>query len=318
MVKTFSPNPEQLALLPAQTGCDINGLGETDIRQPTPIYWHDPERIAHGELQAWFYKFGPAPEVRPIREETMKVMAAPLSEIAPAKPDWTPAEWSENIKEAALEREADLVGIARIKPEWVFEGFEVSEKWIVVLGLAMDFDEICDAPGPRTQVEVQTQYGRGARASHKLASWVQELGWSAKFHGGPRAGPMLIVPAALEAGFGELGKHGSIINRQYGSSLRLAYILTDAPLIADAPDNIGADGFCTSCQLCSRGCPVDAVSTGKKMVRGVEKWFIDFDKCILYFNENNGCAVCLAKCPWNKKGTAPRLAEKLTKRQNSA
>jgi ferredoxin len=318
MTDNFTPNPEQLALLPKLTGCDINGLGETDIRRPTPIYWHDPERIAHGDLQAWFYKFGPAPEVRPIREETMKVMAAPLSEIAPAKPDWTPEQWSENIKAAALDREADLVGIARIKPEWVFEGFDVKEKWIVVLGLAMDFDEICDAPGPRTQVEVQTQYGRGARASHKLASWVQEQGWEAKFHGGPRAGPMLIVPAALEAGFGELGKHGSIINRQYGSSLRLAYVLTDAPLIPDTPDDIGADGFCTSCQLCSRGCPVDAVSTTKEMVRGVEKWFINFDKCILYFNENNGCAVCLAKCPWNKKGTAPRLAEKLTKRQSSS
>jgi len=318
VVKSFSPNPEQLALLPTKSGCDINGLGETDIRQPTPIYWHDPERIAHGDLQAWFYKFGPAPEVRPIREETMKVMAAPLSEVASTKPDWTPEQWSENIKAAALDREADLVGIARIRPEWVFEGFEVKEKWIVVLGLAMDFDEICDAPGPRTQVEVQTQYGRGARASHKLASWVQEQGRPAKFHGGPRAGPMLIVPAALEAGFGELGKHGSIINRQYGSSLRLAYVLTDAPLIADVPDNIGADGFCTSCQLCTRGCPVDAVSDTKEMVRGVEKWFIDFDKCILYFNENNGCAVCLAKCAWNKKGTAPRLAEKLTKRQSSS
>ena len=317
MSKLFEPNPEQLALLPDISGCKISGLGETEVRSPTPLYWHDPERIAHGDLQAWFYKFGPAPEVRPIREETMKVMATPLPEIAAMKPDWTSAQWAANIKQAALELEADLVGVAKVKPEWIFEGFEVKEKWVVVLGLAMDYDEICDAPGPRTQVEVQTQYGRGARASHKLASWVQNKGYAAKFHGGPRAGPMLIVPPALEAGFGELGKHGSILNRQYGSSLRLAYVLTDAPLQADTPDNIGADGFCTSCQICTRACPVDAISPLKEMVRGAEKWFVNFDKCILFFNENNGCAICLAKCPWNKKGTAPKLAEKLTRRQNS-
>ena len=31
---------------------------------------------------------------------------------------------------------------------------------------------------------------------------------------------MLMIPAALACGFGELGKHGSIINRELGSSLR--------------------------------------------------------------------------------------------------
>ena len=314
MASNFTPNPEQLTLLPDITGKKINGVGETEIRQPTPIFWHDPERIAHGDLQAWFYKNGRSEKVRSIREETMKVMATPISEVTQEKPDWSATQWTENLKQAALEREADLVGIAKVRPEWIFEGFEVKEKWIVVLGLAMVFEEILDAPGPRTQVEVQTQYGRGARAAHKLASWIQEQGWTAKHHGGPRAGSMLIIPAALEAGFGELGKHGSIINRQYGSSFRLAYVLTDVPLIEDEPVEIGADRFCTNCQLCTKGCPVDAVSPTKEMVRGVEKWYIDFDKCILYFNEHNGCAVCLAKCPWNKDGAAPRLTDKLTRR----
>jgi epoxyqueuosine reductase QueG len=45
-------------------------------------------------------------------------------------------------------------------------------------------------------------------------------------------------------------------------------------------------------------------------VRGVQKWWVDFDKCIPYFNETFGCAICLAVCPWSKPGRAPSLAEK--------
>ena len=40
-----------------------------------------------------------------------------------------------------------------------------------------------------------------------------------------------MIPHAIECGFGELGKHGSIINKEYGSSFRLAAVLTDVPLI---------------------------------------------------------------------------------------
>ena len=100
---------------------------------------------------------------------------------------------------------------------------------------------------------------------------------------------------AIAAGFGELGKHGSMINRQYGSLFRLAYVMTDMPLMADSPDDFGADGFCTNCRVCTRACPVDAIHEEKQMVRGHKKWFVNFDKCVLYFNENNGCAICIAE-----------------------
>jgi epoxyqueuosine reductase QueG len=51
------------------------------------------------------------------------------------------------------------------------------------------------------------------------------------------------------------------------------------------------------------------------MVRGVEKWYVDFDKCIPYFNETHGCGICIAVCPWSRPGTAPRLAEKMLRRR---
>ena len=53
------------------------------------------------------------------------------------------------------------------------------------------------------------------------------------------------VPHA--AGLGELGKHGSLINNELGSSMRFSTVLTDMPLVADKPVDFGADDFCMSC-----------------------------------------------------------------------
>ena len=170
------------------------------------------------------------------------------------------------------------------------------------------------APSEKSQTEVQNQYGRGTRAAYKLAGWLRGHGWDAHPHGGPIAGPVLMIPAAIEAGFGELGKHGSMINRQFGSSFRLACVMTDLPLVAEAPDAFGADDFCASCQVCTKVCPVDAIKPMKQTVRGEDKWYVDFDECILYFVENRGCGICIGQCPWSRTGTAPKLAAKLTRR----
>jgi epoxyqueuosine reductase QueG len=60
---------------------------------------------------------------------------------------------------------------------------------------------------------------------------------------------------------------------------------------------------------------VDAIQHEKQWVRGVEKWYVDFDRCVLYFNEHNGCGICIAQCPWSRPGTASRLAERMTRRR---
>jgi epoxyqueuosine reductase len=41
------------------------------------------------------------------------------------------------------------------------------------------------------------------------------------------AGFFVLIPAAIEAGLGELGKHGSMIHRQFGANFGLARVLTD-------------------------------------------------------------------------------------------
>jgi epoxyqueuosine reductase QueG len=123
-----------------------------------------------------------------------------------------------------------------------------------------------------------------------------------------------MIPAALASGFGELGKHGSIINREFGSAIRLSAVTTDMPLIVDTPDHFGADDYCTRCRACSNACPPGAIFNEKQMVRGEVKWYVDFDKCIPYFGEALGCALCLPRCPWSRPGNSGKLIEQLRKR----
>jgi epoxyqueuosine reductase QueG len=91
----------------------------------------------------------------------------------------------------------------------------------------------------------------------------------------------------------------------------LGTIVTDLPLVADQPVDIGVDDLCTRCNVCVRECPVDAIYQEKQPVRGVEKWYVDFDKCIYYFTETAGCGICIEVCPWSEEGKGPWLSEKM-------
>ena len=85
------------------------------------------------------------------------------------------------------------------------------------------------------------------------------------------------------------------------------------PLVADGPRDFGVDEFCASCQVCRRVCPPDAIFDEKQPVRGALKWYVDFDKCVPYFNDHYGCGICIAECPWSIPGVAPRLVDKLAR-----
>jgi len=315
----YEPPAHQLALFPEISGNSLNGFGEREVRRPTPIFWHYGKvELPHRALQDYYLKqFDDKPELLDFQNK----YGGRGDSTSPDKPDQPTRDsvenWVRAVKEHALAHEGDLVGIARVKPEWVFEGYEVSEPWIIMVGVAMDHAELAKAPSIESPKEVMAQYNRGTRVARSVANFIQSHGYHARPHGGPAAGPLLLIPAAIEAGLGELGKHGSMINREFGSSFRLAGVLTDLPLIADAPDIFGADDFCTNCQICTTACPPDAIKRKKNPVRGVEKWYVDFDKCIPYFNDTQGCGICIGACPWSTPGRAPRIAEKMTARRES-
>lgn len=315
----YAPLPKFLDALPDVSGNAVNGLGETKPRLATPFFWHPHSKQSFGELQDAVLEYHRlSAGVRATYSPKAPRGPRPVEQV-PQRIEKDAVAWTADIKKFALENEADLVGIVPMNPEYVYEGYELNEPWLVMIGVAMEHERLNAAPDtldePTSAVEVGEQYNRAARVSRNLTNYIMEQGHYAKAYAGPYASALMMIPPAIAAGFGELGKHGSLINRQYGSSFRLSAVATEMPLLADAPDVFGADDFCSSCQVCTKACPPGAISETKQTVRGVNKWYVDFDKCIPYFGEALGCGICIGRCPWSKPGTAPRLAEKMLARR---
>jgi epoxyqueuosine reductase QueG len=221
------------------------------------------------------------------------------------------------VKKAARAGGADDVGVTLMRADYVFEGHPVPPyRWMIVVAVKQSYEAIASAPSPATLIEVTRQYARGTRVAKRLANWLRQEGYDAFPYGGPMAGSFLLIPPAIKAGLGELGKHGSMIHRELGANFRLACVLTDAPLIADDVEPFGSDEFCLNCRICADACPPDAIKHEKTLIRGERRWYVDFDKCLPFFNEAMGCAICLAVCPFTRPDIGPRLVEKLAARRN--
>ncbi len=89
-----------------------------------------------------------------------------LVPVSAERENGTAKQWTAKVKEFALDNEADMAGITIVDPIWVYEGYEVAEPRLVVLGLAQDYENMKHAPpGPGNQhsnTEVRRQYNRGA------------------------------------------------------------------------------------------------------------------------------------------------------------
>jgi Pyruvate/2-oxoacid:ferredoxin oxidoreductase delta subunit len=314
--RPFEPAPEQMALHPGISGNAINGLGEGVFRRPEVVYWApDPDDIAHGRMQRWFYSVRPdEPALVRARAERQVILDAPMPGIEGAPVARAPDEWTAALDRFVSDGTCEKTGVAEMNADWLFAGHETDFSHVIVLGVQHDYDEIARAPDPEAGGEVIRQYGRAAGAAKAVAGWLWQQGWEAEPLTGPMAGKLTMIPPALAAGFGELGKHGSIINPEMGASFRLSVVLTDAPFAPTPRQDHGIDEFCMNCRICEDACPPEALAGAKQQVRGVEKWYVDFDRCLPFFNQTHGCAICIAVCPWSRPGVGPRLAEKLAKR----
>ena len=312
----YTPRPETLAMLKVP-GNPINGLGEPTPRRPSPFFWHPPDRHPYGDLQIAARQSsrkcpGAAPAFQAAYTHPELIPVADTRKDAPAE------QLSRDLTAFALAHEADDLGIAPMDPLYVFEGYEIDEPWVIVLALAHNYERLKQVPSDETNgigvTDVGDQYARGTRASYALANWIRSQGYNARAFPGPMADALLLIPPAIASGLGELGKHGSIISRHFGSGVRLAGVTTDMPLVATAEDRFGADEFCASCQICTRECPPGAITEEKQMVRGVTRWYVDFDKCIPYFAETASCGICIAVCPWTRPTVRPNLLATMARR----
>jgi epoxyqueuosine reductase len=314
--KPYTPNPETVALLRV-SGNPINGLGETKVRRASPFFWHPPDQHPYGDLQMVARQ-----NSRKCPGSTEAFAAAynhpGLCPIAEDRRAGAAEDFANEVKLFALSHEADAVGIAAMDPLYVFEGYTVEEPWVIVLALAHNYERLRQVPSDETNgvgvCDIGDQYARGTRASYALANWIRWQGYNAQAYPGPMADALLLVPPAIASGLGELGKHGSLISPEFGAGVRLAGVTTDMPLIATAPIRFGADDFCQNCQACTTACPPGAIQRQKQMVRGVERWYVDFDKCIPYFAEAASCGICIATCPWTRPEARPKLLSTMARR----
>lgn len=222
-----------------------------------------------------------------------------------------PKAMAERVKAWARQVDECVVGITRVRDNAIVEGETVPYEYAIVISHPMRREAMLNVPEPVSNYEVLSAYRRVARIAVVLSERIRALGWPAKAYGDTKTGDILHIPLAIGAGLGQLGKHGSMICREYGSNFRLSSVGTDLPLALDEPVDIGIDDLCISCRRCTIDCPPGAINDKKLLVRGIEKWYVDFNKCVPYFAEHGGCAICLEVCPWSEPGRGFKLSETL-------
>ncbi len=227
----------------------------------------------------------------------------------PVKPDRRafkcPDDAAALVIEFAKAAGADLVGFSAVLKHFVFEGIEIQNNYAVVLGFEMDYDLIATAPELPSGIEVLRAYWRLGSITVKVAEFIRDLGYSARAHHprGFSGTPPTILHSvsALEAGLGEFGRHGLLITPEFGPRVRLATITTDLELPAGERKSFGVEEYCRTCSICRDACEGDAIPDEKAEVRGFLKYTIDPYKCLPYFAKYDGCNLCVARCPFNKR-----------------
>jgi len=321
--KTARPSDAVTALWPDVSGNSINGLDDAAPGPPKPVFWRTDASTPHKPVMDYFFdRYKTDPVIAKAREYRARLKALEIDTVAPDHQERPAEEWIERVKQAALDLDADDVGVCEWRPEWNFPDRPApTGRWAIVMAFQHDYDAMTAAPSSETYAEVTVQYGRAGSSATKLANWIRRRGFAADAKTGPMTEDILMIPPAIAAGLGELGKHGSMIHPRFGANFRLSVVMTDLPLLADKPLVFGADAFCLNCQVCRNACPPDAIFDTKQTVRGEQKWYVDFDKCLPYFVDNETCGICLAVCPWSRPGIADTLATKMArrmKRENSA
>lgn len=309
-------------LKPRLSGNSINGRGEKEARRVGKTYhW-----VGDGPLgYPWFWvNLTFAVRTVKIKELgygalTQKMINmvdttveankdTPIKDIEP--PPRSPTEWAELLKAKAREFGADDVGICRVTEDMLYEGRPSPGKYAVMIAAQMHYELAQHIPHVEGLQSTMHAYIKANDVSLKLMRWLRGEGVPCDSgHGAPDK--LLLVPAAVQAGIGQLGKHGSLIHPKMGALVRFCYVSFDIKVDVDKPIEFGSDDFCMHCQVCTQHCPPQAITESKQTVRGVERWYVDFDKCVPYFNDTLGCGICIAVCPFSRPGVGDNLVAKL-------
>jgi reductive dehalogenase len=183
---------------------------------------------------------------------------------------------------------------------------EPTHEFAIVIATEMAFDLVRCAPHSATTIESARNYADGAIISTSLAQYIANLGYSATAEHFAHY-QSLMVPLAVDAGLGELGRHGYLVTKELGSRLRLAAVTTNMALVTDQPIDIGVADFCSLCKKCADCCPSGSIpKDGPKEVNGTLRWKMNAESCHDYWGRiGTDCNICMRVCPWSHDKTFP-------------
>ncbi|MBW2562830.1 MAG: reductive dehalogenase [Deltaproteobacteria bacterium] len=234
----------------------------------------------------------------------------------------SPEEAATRVKGYATNIGADLVGIAKINPLWIYShrgeifhenweewGREIpaDHKYAVVVAEEMSLDMIGPAPHTPSLVESMKNYAKGAYISTQLAAFIANLGYEATANH-LRHYTAVLPPLAVDAGLGEVGRLGYLITKEFGPRIRLSAVTTNLPLISDKPVDIGVEDFCKFCKKCANCCPSQSIPHDDELKKfnGTLKWKLNDETCFGYWAKaGTDCCICMKVCPWSHARTFP-------------
>lgn len=223
-------------------------------------------------------------------------------------------ELTQSIKQMALDMGASIVGIARLTPIMVTEGVQLPHEFIFCMVIGEDYSVVLN--GPRAiETESTSVYVRCAEITTEIAKHIRNMGYSALAHhnGGD---DIMALPALYAAGFGELGKHGSLIHPELGASFRPGFVTTSLPMSVDGPLHFGVQDTCMNCNLCYNNCPPLAIPEADDYVEteGVKRWITDVERCYTVSRmREQYCHICVDVCPYVHKSNGDRTKKTLYK-----
>lgn len=210
---------------------------------------------------------------------------------------------------------AACTGTTRLNPAWIYSHnargsgkwgapVHLDHDWALVIAVPMSQNMIQCAPENPVITESAVRYAQIALIARVLERTLRRWGYEARSHVDSDY-RVMCIPVAVDAGLGEIGRHGLLITPRYGPLVKLAVVTTSLPLQTGKPVYFGVRAFCKSCRKCVRNCPSGAISkTEPQPVNGVIKWQIDRNACYRYWRQKGtDCGLCLRVCPYARPDT---------------
>jgi epoxyqueuosine reductase len=216
------------------------------------------------------------------------------------------ADAAAHLKAEARGFGADIVGICRIEPTDVYRGRTIPHTYAIAVGQRMRWREFQVVPSRESAIECLRVYYTLGETVIALAAHIRSLGYACTVEHPIGDSNLLHIPIGLKAGFGELGRHGSIIHPEIGPLFRMGSVATSLELATDAPIDAGIAKFCDICRACRKYCPPKAIPDARspeagKDHLGYDRYVVDTGRCFPYFARHNYCSICLPVCVYNHK-----------------